>query len=236
MMASIVVWYMVVLAYCEHHGNLGFPNDLSLATQNKSDYSVAFNVNRNLLYKVLQVNAFVVPYVNSAGVWLLCTWKAYQDDHSTSQMLYNAFSGLYIMVWVNVFIVIIFSVSVLVYLSTTLINNQLSIFYSYLRRCKDPFTLNRILNQHTQVMIKVNQANKFIKFVLGSINFLAVPVVSLAISMLSVPYDGLLMKCFVLTTLASFLLLLLSTAAFMASIHNKVTSIPPLLIKLLILS
>lgn len=111
--------------------------------------------------------------------------------------------------------------SALVYLSATLINNQLSTLYRYLNFCKDPFTLNRVLDEYSQVTVKVNQANKFIKFVLGAVNFLAVPSVSLVLSIISTSYDGAVIKFCVFTGVTSFFALLVLTAAFMASVHYK---------------
>lgn len=116
----------------------------------------------------------------------------------------------------------VFSVSLLIYLSATLIDNQLNMLHVYFKLCRDPFTMNRLLDEYTEVMVKVYQANKFVKFVLGSVNFLAVPVVSMLLSLFSVAYYGIITKTIAFTAGASFFILLVSTAAFMATVHNKV--------------
>lgn len=222
MMILIMAWYLIVIAYCEHHGYLGFLNDLSIATQIKSDYSVAINTKALLLYKVLMVNAYLIPYVNGAIVLALCNRNAYQFDNSISQLLYNLIWSVFFLICGNKYVVIIFVVSIIVYLSASLINNQLSILYIYLKHCKDPFTLNRVLDEYNDIMVKIHQSNKFVKFVLGTVNFLAIIVVSNFLSVLSLPHHDLVMMCLIFTAESIAVLVFVITAAFLASVHNKV--------------
>lgn len=227
MMSLIVLWYLIVLARLEYNGQLCFLNALSLATQIKSDYSVAIKAKIELLHTVLTVNSFVIPYLNTPVVLAVCIWNACQVDNSIRQLLYNVTASLCVVIWGNVMIVVLFSVSVLVYLSATLINHQLSTLYRYVQLCKDPFTLNRVLQEYTDILVQVHQSNKLVKFVLGSVNFLAVPVISILLSVISTPYDGALIKCFAFTAAASYFVLLVSTAAFLASVHHKVIYLMP---------
>lgn len=221
---ATTVWYLIAITYCEYKGELGFLNDLSFATQMKSDFSISLNAKMQLLHEFLVVNALVIPYVNGAGVLALCTWKAYQVDHSIRNLLYYAVWNLCIVKWGNLVVVVIFSISALVYLSTSVMNYKLTTLCIYLKLCKDPFTLNRIIGVFSDVIVKVNLSNKFVKFVLGSVNFLAVPMVSICLSIITVPSDGAVMKCLVFTVCGCVLILLVSTAAYMASVHYNVSN------------
>lgn len=222
MLAFISVWYLLAIAYCEYHGQLGFLNYMNVASKTKSNFTTSLNAKLRLIHNVIAINAIVVPYVNGTGIYGLCIWNAFQVNNSIPQMLLNiAFSAL-ICISANSIVVVVFSVSALVYLSASVIGHQFSTLYDYFNICKDPFTLNRVLEEYTEVIFIVNEANKFIKYVLGSVNFLAVPVVSLMLSIFSVHDDGVLLMCFVFATGGSFLALLVSTAAFMASVHYKV--------------
>lgn len=223
----ITTWYLIAVTYCEYHGQLGFLNDLRIETDINCDYSSALNTKALLLYKVLMFNTYVQPYVNAAGVLALCSWNAYHTDRSITQLLYNIVCSVSQIPWVNTVVVVISSVSALVYLSASSINQQLKSSYEYLLLCKDPFTLNRVLDEFTNVIVKVNEMNKFVKFVIGSVNFFAVPFVSIMLSVISMSYDGTIMKCFVFAAASSVSILLVSTAAFMASIHYKVRIITP---------
>lgn len=222
MMVLIMTWYLIVITYCEHHNQLGFLNSFSLATQIKSDYSVAVNAKALLLYKVLMVNAYLMPYFNGAAVLALCNWNAYQVDDSIIQLLYNLIWSVYFLICGNNYVVVIFSVSILVYLSAALINNQLNSLHTYLKLCKDPFTLNRVLDEYTEVMVKIYKANKFVKFALGTVNFLAVIVVSNFLSVLSISNQDSIMLCLIFTAGFVAVLVFVTTAAFLASVHSKV--------------
>lgn len=66
LLTLILIWYLVAVMYCECHCQLGFLNDLSVATKTKSAYSVALESKIQLLFKIVVINAYVIPYVNGA--------------------------------------------------------------------------------------------------------------------------------------------------------------------------
>lgn len=79
--ALITIWYLSVKAYCEFHGQTGFLYDLTVATQLKSDHTVALVAKTRIIYNLLVVNLCVGPYILAVGVIGLCTWNAYATNH-----------------------------------------------------------------------------------------------------------------------------------------------------------
>lgn len=222
LVGTIVVWYLIAIMYCEYHGQLGFLNDLNVAIKTKSDYSVSLNAKMQLLYQFLVVNAFVMPYVNGTCVLALCTWNAYQTDNSIPQMLYNFVWNICSVAWAKIIVIVVFRVSGLVYLTTSVINQNLNVLFRYFKLCKDPFTLSRVLNEYTDAILKINQANRFVKLALGSVNFIAVPFISICLNIITVPSDSAVMRCLIFTAGGCVFILFVSTAAFIASVHFNV--------------
>lgn len=138
------------------------------------------------------------------------------------QVAYNTMWNVVSVVWSKTIGVYPFSISVVVYLMASVIYAQLDKLNNYFELCKDPFTLNRLLDEYTGIIVQVHRSNKFVKFVLGSVNILAVPAVSISMSIITVTADYLVVKYLVGIALVSFLVLLTSTAAFMAAAHYKV--------------
>lgn len=125
-MALVTIWYLSILSYCEYRGQLGFLNELTMATQIKSKYTNALAVNTGHIFSALEVNIVVAPYFFAAGMFLLSTLKAYQINRSISLMVYSTFWNIVLVVWVKYLLVHVYSVSALVYLSASLINQHLS--------------------------------------------------------------------------------------------------------------
>lgn len=223
MVALFLAWYSFAIFYCEYRGQLGFLHELTLVTCRNSQFSVPLNAKVQLVYKLLVAAKVVIPYVNAPIVLALCTWLAYQVDCSIAQALYNTLCSVVFCIWAESLLTITLSVSVLVYLSSTLINLQLNTVYFYLQLCKDPYTLRRVLDEYTEIIVKVNKSNKFVKFVLGAVNFLAVPIVSILLNIINTPYVGFLfVKVAICIAAVLLVATLVSTSAFMASVHYKV--------------
>lgn len=220
-MTLIAIWYKGIICYCEYHGQLAFLNDLVLATQIKSVSSIALTTKTRILCNVLVLNAFALRII-STGIFAIGAWKAYEINQSIVQTIYNLIWAVISVTWGVSVGVYTSSVSVLVYLTASLINEQLSSLYNYLKLCRDPFTLDRVLLEYTEVIVKIYRSNKFVKFVLGSVNTLAIPAVSISLSIFTLDYDGLFIKNLVGMGSFSFLVLLTLTGAFMASVHFKV--------------
>lgn len=221
-MAVNVTFYLCAVSYCEYHGQLAFLNDLTQVAMNKSEYSIALNSKVRVLHRLVVVVKLCVPYVNGSVLLASCTWNAFQTDHSIQQALYNTIWGVIYLIWAESFLTTWFGVSALVYLYSSLIILKLNTIYDYLKLCKDPFTLNTLVDQYNEIIETVNKSNRFIKLILLAVNFIAVPMVSLLMSMIKSSDGGILIQLTIGTGAIAILLGVVSTSAFMASLNYKV--------------
>lgn len=218
----MAILYLMAIAYCEYRGQLGFLNDLNLATKVKSDHTTVLLANTRLIYRALVVNLTVVTCLPTVVLLALCTLKAYRINRSVPQLIYDSFSSAIYVLWVKSMLMSIFSISALTYLSASLINRRLDMVYSYLQLSEDPFTTSRVLDEYTGVTVKVDKSNKLIRFVLGAVNMLSVPVISFFMTLISEPNVNILLELVVITALSVVVGLFIATAAFIASVNNKV--------------
>lgn len=226
LLSILAIAYISTVSYCECTGQLRFLSDIKSLAQTNADYSASVAAKTWIIYHLLNLSHYVLPYFNTLSVNILTIFLEYREHGSISLLLYYLLFSLVVAKWVDNFLTAVFSISALSYLITRNIDFQLHSIARDCLYCRDPYTLSRILDQHCLLMQKIEEINRFVKYILLLVNVLCIPAVGILCSLIQTQMKSIWFIKFSMVVGAIVILaVLIATAWFMASVNLKVSNI-----------